>query len=296
MSNQNKKSIWTIENFSFALITIGILIAISTFFLFIIGEEFSTSSNPIKADKFAQYGDTVGGVVGSLWALAGVLLFYAAFRKQIEALEDQKEATQITQKAIKLQSQELRLQRTELAETREVFKEQSMTLKIQQFENTFFSMLGVYNQIISGMDIIVTKKFSTGKKSETKSMSIFNRDDTTREEFQHMQEIHSGKDFFKHLHYNIRDQITLHPRKRKDIFEYYYDEFDIDFEGYYSLMYQILIRIDNCPFDNKQEYLDILASQISSKERELITYFEKAERLDVELLALLKKYKIIGEE
>ena len=293
MTNPNSKSKWTIERFSFILIGIGILIAVATFFLFVMGEDFSSSSTQIKADKFAQYGDTIGGVVGSLWALAGVLLFYAAFKKQIEALEDQKEATRTTQRAIELQSEELKLQREELAETREVFKEQSETLKIQQFENTFFSMLSVYNQIISGMDIIVTKKFSTGKKSDTKSMSIFNRGDQTSEEFQHMQEVHSGKDFFKHLHYNISDQITLHPRKRNDVLVYYYKEFDIDFEGYYSLMNQILIRIDNCPFDNKQEYLDILSSQISSKERELIIYFEQAERLNPELLRLLKKYKII---
>ena len=267
MTNQNKKSIWTIENFSFALITIGILIAISTFFLFIIGEDFSTSSNPIKADKFAQYGDTIGGVVGSLWALAGVLLFYAAFRKQIEALEDQKEATKTTQKAIELQSKELELQREELRQTREVFKEQEKTLKVQQFESTFFNLLDLYNSLISNMDI------------EGPGNSIY-----------------SNRDFFNRLFVEMYSSIrSLRHPSHEDIYKEYYFKYETDLEPYYKLLKQLLIRIDNCPFENKQEYLDILASQISSKERELIVYFEKAERLDVELLRLLKKYKIIGE-
>lgn len=49
--------------------------------------------------------------------------------------------------AIYLQSQELNLQRKELEQTRDVFKEQSQTMSVQRFENTFFNMLGLLAQI-----------------------------------------------------------------------------------------------------------------------------------------------------
>lgn len=64
-------------------------------------------------------GDFIGGIVGTIWSFAGVILFFLALR---------------------LQSKELSLQLEELKDTREVFK-------TQQFENTFFNLLKNQNEI-----------------------------------------------------------------------------------------------------------------------------------------------------
>lgn len=41
--------------------------------------EFQLSFNtPINNEKIGQFGDFIGGIVGSIWALAGVILFYVA--------------------------------------------------------------------------------------------------------------------------------------------------------------------------------------------------------------------------
>lgn len=65
-------------------------------------------------------GEFFGGTVGSIWALAGVILFYLA---------------------LIYQRKELELQREELLETRQILDRQSQTIEIQQFENTFFQLL-----------------------------------------------------------------------------------------------------------------------------------------------------------
>lgn len=65
-------------------------------------------------------GEFFGGVVGSIWALAGVILFYLA---------------------LIYQRRELELQREELLESRKIMDSQSKTIEIQQFENTFFQLL-----------------------------------------------------------------------------------------------------------------------------------------------------------
>ena len=68
-------------------------------------------------------GEFIGGTVGSIWALAGVILFFLA---------------------LIYQKKELELQRIELHENRKIMDSQSKTIAIQQFENTFFQLLNFH--------------------------------------------------------------------------------------------------------------------------------------------------------
>lgn len=70
--------------------------------------------------SLSMLGEFFGGAVGSIWSLAGVILFYLA---------------------LIYQRKELELQREELLETRQILDNQSKTIEIQQFENTFFQLL-----------------------------------------------------------------------------------------------------------------------------------------------------------
>ena len=58
----------------------------------------------IKLEETGQVGDFIGGIVGSFWALAGVLLFYSALNLQRQEFD--------------LQRRELKSQRQEIAVTR----------------------------------------------------------------------------------------------------------------------------------------------------------------------------------
>tara|TARA_R110002050_G_scaffold201841_1_gene336963 strand:- start:13901 stop:14803 length:903 start_codon:yes stop_codon:yes gene_type:complete len=123
------------------LINAGIIvIAISLVLLLPFRSYFSAS--PVDNELIGQFGDFIGGIAGSLWALAGVIMFYVALHEQRKDFETNREI-------LSAQLDEFKLQQVELAETRKVFKEQSETLRIQRFENSFFSMINTLNELIN---------------------------------------------------------------------------------------------------------------------------------------------------
>ncbi|GIU42538.1 hypothetical protein TUM4438_09350 [Shewanella sairae] len=139
------------EKFSRVLIFIGV----SLLFLFIISFTYKAIlfdfNVSIKTDVFGQFGDIVGGVVGSLWALAGVILFYSGLKEQRHDIQTNRDALKEQIKALNYQKEEMALQREEYAMARRVFEQQSDTLKeqsktsrIQQFESNFYSLLNIY--------------------------------------------------------------------------------------------------------------------------------------------------------
>jgi hypothetical protein len=134
------------EKTSLGLVVLGILTAIVGIGLF---------GFNIDVGKL---GDYIGGIAGSIWALAGVILFYVALLAQKDALRDQQKATQTNAdslnkqiEALNFQKEELVLQREELQATRAVFTEQSQTLKLQQFETTFFNLLNTHREVLNNI-------------------------------------------------------------------------------------------------------------------------------------------------
>lgn len=87
-------------------------------------------------------GEFLGGTVGPIWALAGVILFFLA---------------------LIYQKRELVLQRMELHESRKIMEDQSRTIAIQQFENTFFQLLNFH---INAANHIRNTKINSSSKSQ----------------------------------------------------------------------------------------------------------------------------------
>ena len=71
---------------------------------------------------------------------------------------------------ILLQREELKLQRKELTLTREEMARQHSTLKKQNFENTFFQMLRLHNDIVNAIDL---KRVAPGKVELTSGRDCF---------------------------------------------------------------------------------------------------------------------------
>ncbi|WP_034040025.1 hypothetical protein [Wocania ichthyoenteri] len=88
-----------------------------------------------------EVGDFIGGVTGSLWALAGLFFIYIAFLGQ--------------KVEIKYQQEDLTLTREELKETKEVFKQQTQVMISQQLDNTFFNLLDNHRKLVNSFS---TKK------------------------------------------------------------------------------------------------------------------------------------------
>jgi len=91
---------------------------------------------------FHEFGDFIGGSVGSIWSLAGLFFVYVAFLGQKQSILNQ-------QIEILYNQEELRATRKELAGQKEQMELQNATLKQQQFENTFFNLLNYHEELIS---------------------------------------------------------------------------------------------------------------------------------------------------
>ena len=113
-----------------ALVSVGLGLYLCYIFL----QKFNGMEESIWENHtlLGMAGEFIGGTVGSIWALAGVILFFLA---------------------LIYQKRELVLQRIELHESRKIMQSQSRTIAIQQFENTFFQLLNFHinaaNQIRS---------------------------------------------------------------------------------------------------------------------------------------------------
>lgn len=141
------------EKNSLKLVYIGFgLIAIGVVF-FIWKEWDNVRYDEVDAAKIGQFGDFIGGVVGSIWALAGFILFYVALNKQKEDLEINRDALKSQIEAMSLQTEEFKAQKEELEETRKTYIEQNKTQNLQRFENTFFNMLSLHHQIVDSIDL-----------------------------------------------------------------------------------------------------------------------------------------------
>lgn len=80
-------------------------------------------SSEREAGVFGEYGEFIGGIVGSLWALAGVFLFFAT---------------------LTYQKREFELQRYELHKTQKIFQQQN-------FSTLYISFVNKHNDIIDAL-------------------------------------------------------------------------------------------------------------------------------------------------
>lgn len=108
----SRKGISIFEWAGYLLILLGILISIWGF------SRFDSAASP---EQMGQFGEFTGGIVGSLWALAGVFLFFAT---------------------LTYQKREFELQRIELNKTQKIFQQQN-------FSTLFTSFFSQHNQIIN---------------------------------------------------------------------------------------------------------------------------------------------------
>ncbi|WP_405396845.1 putative phage abortive infection protein [Maribacter sp. Asnod2-G09] len=262
----------------FAVLT-GVLVFIWGLILFLKESriDFSTVINP---ERFAQFGDFIGGVIGSIWALAGVILFYLALKEQRKDFATNRKVLNAQTDALKQQIKEFELQREELHETRKVFILQNETLNFQRFESTFFNLLTLQHKITE--DINSNKMTTVETKSsytETKNRNLYGYPAN----FTTIEGSLQGKEFIKamsRLYAKIVEDegLTDYSGFFKQIQSNGYNGLDL----YYKNLYSLFKFIDNAeissePDDNnrlREQYFDILINQMSEFELILIYNFE----------------------
>ncbi|TDN97822.1 putative phage abortive infection protein [Sunxiuqinia elliptica] len=244
---------------------IGIALFIIGITIFLWNDSHLDISSSIKSEKFGQFGDFIGGLIGSLWAFSGVILFYVA-------LNEQRKDIKINREALKQQISEFELQRVELEETRKIFEQQHETQVYQRFENTFFQLLHNHNEIVNSLDLRAIK-----------SHKLTN----------------TGRDCFKSFYLNfsteLKDIETSNKREAEVINSYIetYNKYEADLSHYFRNLYNIIKFIDNSEIKNKKIYTNFVRAQLSNYELIFLFYNCLSKNGIDKFKPLVEKYSLL---
>ncbi len=255
-SKSSNKKIWTIVGIS--------LVVVLTFW-------FANYFILVNNDNRGTYGDMYGAVnaLFSGLAFAGIIF------------------------TIILQSNELKLQREELQETRKEFKTQNTTLRLQRFENTFFNMLSLHHDIVSGIDY--DKEVFIPDDPE--SFTVLRRGHNKTKNF-------TGRDVFED-HYEALKKRMVKCLIVDDIDSEYmglYWKFQNDFDHYFKNLYRIIKLVNTTQFTDgkdaekeyweKYKYTSIIRSQLSAYELLWLFYNCLSENGNEKFKPLIEKYAL----
>ncbi len=232
-----------------------------------------------------QFGDFIGGFIGSLFSLAGIILFYVALKEQRRDININQQNLGLQTDALNQQVLEFRDQKEELIETRKVYeeqtklineqtnlyrlqnkelKEQSGIAKVQQFDTSFFSYLSIFNDYKNSLNLLTPSKNYFGTLIE-KLRAVVSDD--------------------KSLTISI-----------EDICEKYleiYNENKDKLSPYFKTLYRLMILVDTSNIDDykKREYFKLIRSQLSDDEL-LILHYNYHTNLGIKVRAYIIKYSI----
>jgi uncharacterized membrane protein required for colicin V production len=116
------------ENLSRILAIISficIIVAAVVFFIFGSWEFSSTLDESI----IGQFGDFIGGVFGTLLAFVAAILYYVALKEQRKDIAINQKSAKLQNDALLKQIEEFEKQKEELELTREVYEQQSKTMR-----------------------------------------------------------------------------------------------------------------------------------------------------------------------
>lgn len=161
---EEKKSI--LEWFGLIISAIGFIVIVVAFFI-LFNNNGLAFSEKIGEEKVGQFGDFIGGFVGSLFALAGVFLYFVALKEQRKDIKLNREALSQQIEEFQAQKEELHAQKEEMQETRRVYEEQTILFREQtesykkqaeeankqtkianldQFNSSFYSFLNLFRE------------------------------------------------------------------------------------------------------------------------------------------------------
>ncbi len=131
----NKTSFFLSEKTALTFIFIGISILVIILFIYIYASKFNTSSQ-IDHESVNSFGTILGGLIGSLWTLASIILFYNALKFQKIANKNEMEVLNTQVIIIKQQMEEQSLgieTKKQLIESnRNVHEDNILNLQLQE--------------------------------------------------------------------------------------------------------------------------------------------------------------------
>lgn len=284
-NEQEKKEIFFSENTGKLFAIGGIIFIVLAAIIFILLGNWNFSKT-LNEEKIGQFGDFIGGIIGSLFSLAGVILFYVALKEQRKDININQENLKLQNIALNQQVEEFKAQKTELIETRKVYeeqtilfreqtnlykqqnkelKEQTTTAKLQQFDSSFFSYLNVFINFKNTLDI---KSASKNYFNEVylEILNIELKDKT------------------------LIDSFALIQARYIEVFHLHKNELS----HYFKTLYRIIILIDTSSIEEekKKQYFKLLRSQLSDSEL-LVLYYNYHSHLGAKVRPYVITYDLL---
>lgn len=197
---------------------------------------------------------TKQGTFGDMFGAVNALFSGLAFAGLIITLLYQREE-------LKLQREELQETRKELKGQREEFEEQNKTMKRQRFENTFFNMLSLQQEIVANL--------SVESKEVKRAEVVINN--------------YKGREVFEKIYEGINEYVLyeLQSIGIKEIVDGNIENYNSNgwlisrFDHYFRHLYRIFKYIDESDLIDEKErydYASIVRSQLSDYELVMLFY------------------------
>lgn len=217
---------------------------------------FGVKLDPASASDIGQMADFFGGVLGPLLSFLSLIALLAALYVQGNEL--------------KLSREELKLSRDELAKSADALSSQNSTIERQRFEQTFFSWLSTYRELIDEV------YFVSGYKEEIRS--------TGRKALRDISKLHD-----LNVLYQTRDSMpadcfegkivkpsgyVLAARIITSQWEDTYSNFESQLSGLFRVLFGLIRWVDQSNLSSAEKwlYISIVRAQLSSDELKLLFF------------------------
>lgn len=257
------KSILFTETFSIIIVALAFISLLLSALLFVIFGNWHFSTI-MSEEKVGQFGDFVGGFIGTVLAFAASLLY-------LLALKEQRKDVRINQESLQKQAEEFQNQVSELQQSRKAFQKQLEMMEIQQFESYLYSYFNIYLKIKSSI---------TASNSNEGSLL---------------------KSFLNKLSYRLKMK-NLDGKNEYQAYVFASQEYckEIISSGfslthYFRTFYRLMSIAVSAPVNSKidrMKYVKIIRSQLSEEEL-LILYYNSHSRYAGQSQNLLYEYNIL---
>lgn len=205
------------------IIAIGFIlsgIVILFLFLYFLSLEYSIwGKNKIQLDKTSQVGDFIGGLVGSLWSFAGVILFYLTLVLQRKEFAAQRQVLELQREELASQRNEFTINRL----TNIIYKQNDLVNRELDFiklylekENYTFKGLNAINEFLEIIKIEDFKNIKTLNKDKKELLNDLKKFSLSEElsNFEHLfaNSLNIVESLFmesKDLNYNKLKSLTI---------------------------------------------------------------------------------------
>lgn len=209
-----------------------------------------------SAQDLGSFGDFFGGTLNPLFAFLTFGLLLLTIRLQLEELKNSRKELKETRKATR--------------DSANALIEQSNSIKLQNFENTFFNMINLHNEVIRNIKVNTNIKFYQDNKYP---YNTFISTDT----FIKLNEINYGKYAINNI---VKCLDTFSSERSKyrlfnHIYNSCYEHIQIHFGQYFENIYEIFNFIHsnkNLDCNQKKVYVNLFRAQFSSMELKLLFY------------------------